>query len=80
MRNAIVIGLAILAVLAAGVWGLGEFGGGLTGGVSEPQVRIVLEPECVVWQGSGEPPARIAVIPSTAARTKAGRSPGPASS
>ncbi|MBP9233263.1 MAG: hypothetical protein KBF30_01225 [Hyphomonadaceae bacterium] len=57
MRNAIVIGLAIIAVLAAGVWGLGEFGGGLTGGVSEPQVPIVREPEIVVAQAPVEPPA-----------------------
>ena len=57
MRNAIVIGLAIIAVLAAGVWGLGQFGGGLTGGMGEPLAPIVREPEIVVAQAPVEPPA-----------------------
>jgi len=57
MRNAIVIGLAIIAVLAAGVWGLGQFGGGLTGGVGEPQAPIVREPEIVVAEAPVQPPA-----------------------
>ena len=55
MRNAIVIGLAIIAALAAGVWGLGQFGGALTGGAGEPQAPIVREPEIVVAsQTSGQ--------------------------
>lgn len=57
MRNAIVIGLAVVAVLAAGVWGLGEFGGAFTGGVGEPQAPIVREPEIVVAEAPVEPPA-----------------------
>lgn len=57
MRNAIVIGLAVVAVLAAGVWGLGQFGGAFTGGVGEPQAPIVREPEIVVAEAPVEPPA-----------------------
>lgn len=57
MRNAIVIGLAIIAVLAAGVWGVGQFGGAFTGGVGEPQAPIVREPEIVVAEAPAQPPA-----------------------
>lgn len=57
MRNAIVIGLAIIAVLAAGVWGLGQFGGALTGGVGEPQAPVVREPEIVVASAPVQAPA-----------------------
>lgn len=57
MRNAIVIGLAIVAVFAAGVWALGQFGGGLTGSVGEPQAPIVREPEIVVAAAPAQPPA-----------------------
>ena len=57
MRNAIVIGLAIIAALAAGVWGLGQFGGALTGGAGEPQAPIVREPEIVVAEAPVQPPA-----------------------
>ena len=57
MRKAIVIGLAFVAVLAAGVWGLGQFGGGLTGGVGEPQAPLIREPELVVAEAPTQPPA-----------------------
>jgi len=57
MRNAIVIGLAIIAVLAAGVWGLGQFGGALTGGIGEAQAPIVREPEIVVATAPVQAPA-----------------------
>ncbi len=66
MRNAIVIGLAIIAVVAAGVWGLGQFGGAFTGGVGEPQAPIVREPEIVVAQAPVEPAA---VNPQASLRT-----------
>lgn len=68
MRNAIVIGLAIIAVLAGGVWALGQFGGGLTGGVGEPQAPIVREPEIVVSEApvqpaEANPPAALSTTP-----------------
>ncbi|HOY79003.1 MAG TPA: hypothetical protein PLN33_14400 [Hyphomonadaceae bacterium] len=68
MRNAIVIGLAIIAVLAGGVWALGQFGGGLTGGVGEPQAPIVREPEIVVAEAppqpaEANPPAALSTTP-----------------
>ncbi len=66
MRNAIVIGLAIIAVLAAGVWGLGQFGGALTGGVGEPQTPVVREPEIVV---AGAPVQAPAANPQASLRT-----------
>ena len=56
MRNAIVIGLAVIAVFAAGVWALGQFGGGLTSSVGEPQAPIVREPEIVVAAAPAQPP------------------------
>lgn len=57
MRKAIVIVLALVAVAAAGVWGLGQFGGGLTGGVGEPQAPLIREPELVVAEAPAQPPA-----------------------
>lgn len=57
MRKAIVIVLALVAVAAAGVWGLGQFGGGLTGGVGEPQAPMIREPELVVAEAPAQPPA-----------------------
>lgn len=57
MRKAIVIGLALIAVLAAGVWGLGQFGGSLTGGIGEPQAPMIREPELVVAEAPAQPPA-----------------------
>lgn len=76
MRNAIVIGLAIIAVLAGGVWALGQFGGGLTGGVGEPQAPIVREPEIVVaeappQQPAANPPAALSTTPAKPAPTPA---------
>lgn len=85
MRNAIVIGLAVIAVLAAGVWGLGQFGGAFTGGVGEPQAPIVREPEIVVAEAPVEPPAsnppaslRTAPATPTPAPTKPAAAPTPA--
>lgn len=84
MRNAIVIGLAVIAVLAAGVWGLGQFGGAFTGGVGEPQAPIVREPEIVVaeapvQQPAANPPAslRTAPAPKPATPTKPAATPAP---
>lgn len=57
MRNAIVVVLAVIAVFAAGVWALGQFGGGLTGGMGEPAAPIVREPEIVVAAAPAQPPA-----------------------
>lgn len=75
MRNAIVIGLAIIAVLAAGVWGLGQFGGALTGGVGEPQPPIVREPEIVVATAPAQAPA---ANPQASLRTAPAATPAPA--
>lgn len=80
MRNAIVIGLAIIAVLAGGVWALGQFGGGLTGGVGEPQAPIVREPEIVVAEApvqpaEANPPAALSTTPAKPAAKSA---PAPA--
>jgi hypothetical protein len=75
MRNAIVIGLAIIAVLAAGVWGLGQFGGALTGGVGEPQTPIVREPEIVVASAPVQAPA---ANPQASLRTAPAATPAPA--
>ncbi|RYG37577.1 MAG: hypothetical protein EON93_03390, partial [Burkholderiales bacterium] len=75
MRNAIVIGLAIIAVLAAGVWGLGQFGGALTGGVGEPQPPIVREPEIVVATAPTQPPV---ANPQASLRTAPAATPAPA--
>lgn len=83
MRNAIVIGLAIIAVLAAGVWGLGQFGGGLTGGVGEPQAPVVREPEIVVAEAPAQPAASnpqasLQSTPAAPAPTKPAAKPAPA--
>lgn len=83
MRNAIVIGLAIIAVLAAGVWALGQFGGGLTGGVGEPQAPIVREPEIVVADApvqspTSNPQASLQSAPTKPAPTKPAARPTPA--
>lgn len=75
MRNAIVIGLAIIAVLAAGVWGLGQFGGALTGGVGEPQPPIVREPEIVVASAPVQAPA---ANPQASLRAAPAATPAPA--
>lgn len=75
MRNAIVIGLAVIAVLAAGVWGLGQFGGALTGGVGEAQAPIVREPEIVVASAPVQAPA---VNPEASLRTAPAAAPVPA--
>ncbi len=75
MRNAIVIGLAIVAVLAAGVWGLGQFGGAPTGGVGEPQAPIVREPEIVVASAPVQPPA---ANPQASLRSAPAATPAPA--
>ncbi len=57
MRTAIVIGLALIAVAAAAVWGIGQFGGGLTGGVSEAQAPLIREPEIVAANTPAAAPA-----------------------
>ncbi|RYD93821.1 MAG: hypothetical protein EOP61_22830, partial [Sphingomonadales bacterium] len=75
MRNAIVIGLAIIAVLAAGVWGLGQFGGALAGGVGEPQPPIVREPEIVVASAPVQAPA---ANPQASLRAAPAATPAPA--
>lgn len=77
MRNAIVIGLAIIAVLAAGVWALGQFGGGLTGGVGEPQAPIVREPEIVVAEAPVQPAAANPPEALSATPTKPAAKPTP---
>jgi len=79
MRNAIVIGLAIIAVLAGGVWALGQFGGGLTGGVGEPQAPIVREPEIVVAEAPVQPAAANppAALSTTPAKPAAKPAPAP---
>jgi len=78
MRNAIVIGLAIIAVLAAGVWGLGQFGGALTGGVGEPQAPVVREPEIVVAEVPVEPASSNPQASLQTAPTKPAAKPAPA--
>lgn len=75
MRNAIVIGLAVIAVLAAGMWGLGQFGGALTGGVGEPQAPVVREPEIVVATAPVQAPA---ANPQASLRTAPAATPAPA--
>ena len=78
MRNAIVIGLAIIAVLAGGVWALGQFGGGLTGGVGEPQAPIVREPEIVVAEAPVQPAAANPPEALSTAPAKPAAKPAPA--
>ena len=55
MRIAVVIGLAIVAIAAAGVWALGQFGGALTGGVGEARAPIVREPDLVAANTPAKP-------------------------
>jgi hypothetical protein len=47
MRTLVVVVLAIIAVGAAGVWALGEYGSVLAGGQSEARAPLVREPEIV---------------------------------
>jgi hypothetical protein len=48
MRMVIIVALALVAIAAGGVWAVGQFGGGLTGGVGEARAPLVREPEIVV--------------------------------
>ncbi|MDP3493794.1 MAG: hypothetical protein Q8R82_11810 [Hyphomonadaceae bacterium] len=66
MRNAIVIGLAIIALLAGGVWALGQFGGGLTGDTTEARAPLVREPEIVIAEAPAQP---VASNPQASLRT-----------
>lgn len=55
MRLVIVIVLAVVAVGAAGIWALGQFGGSLAGGTSEARAPIVREPELVAANAPVQP-------------------------
>lgn len=52
MRLVVVILLAIVAVGAAGVWALGEFGRAFTGGSAEARAPLVIEPEIIAANDS----------------------------
>lgn len=56
MRMVLVLLLAIVAVGAAGVWALGEYGGNLLGTKTELQEPIVREPELVAANDAVTPP------------------------
>lgn len=52
MRTFVVVLLAIVAVVAAGVWALGQFGPMLAGGATEARAPMVREPELVAANGA----------------------------
>ncbi len=57
MRVFLVILLALVAVGAAGVWALGEFGHAFSGSQSEAREPLVIEPEIVAANDQAVPPA-----------------------
>lgn len=57
MRMAIVVVLALIAVVAGGVWALGQFGGSVASVASEARAPLVREPEIVVATAPAQAPS-----------------------
>jgi hypothetical protein len=71
VRIFIVVVLAIVAIGAAGIWALGEYGHVFTGGQTEVQAPLVREPELV----AANEPARAVAEPNPAATLRSAPAP-----
>ncbi len=80
MRLVIVVLLAIVAIGAAGVWALGEFGGAFSGGASEARAPTVREPELVAANDTKVSPPAANPAPSLRSTAPAAPPPPPPAS
>lgn len=78
MRYAIAILLAVIAVVAAGVWVLGEYGGGLSGGETEAQAPIVREPVAATPPAPQQTADLRSTAPASTPQTPPATAPEPA--